>query len=295
MKLEYINKENKYKKLRDVLIKEFNISSREITNLKKRNLIFLNNENTFLDKNLNLNDKIVVSFDYDEDNSNIIPLENNLDIIYEDEWLLIINKPPLMPIHPTSNHFDDTLSNIVKFYYDKINLKKKIRPVNRLDKDTSGIVVFAKNEYIQETLIKQMKNNTFKKTYIALIDGILLKKEDTINKPITRKLPSIIERKISDNGDLSITHYKVLKENKKEKISLLELLLETGRTHQIRVHMQYLNTPILGDTLYGKKSNLISRQALHSYKIEFIHPITKKNINFLANIPNDINNIIKTL
>lgn len=192
-------------------------------------------------------------------------------------------------------HYEDSLSNGVKWYFDSVNLHKKIRPVNRLDKDTSGVVIFAKNEYVQECLIKQMKTNTFIKEYIAICNGLLPCESGIINARIARKPGSIIERCVSDDGDVAITHYKVLKTNSKSNLSVVQLRLETGRTHQIRVHLAYLGNPILGDTLYGNKSSLIERQALHSYKVEFIHPITHIKISLNAPLYDDMNNLIDNL
>ncbi len=151
------------------------------------------------------------------------------------------------------SHFEDSLSNGVKYYFEKNNIKRKIRPVNRLDKDTSGIVIFAKSEYIQEMLVKQMKNNTFEKYYIGILDGIPDKKQGTINAPIARKDGSIIEREVNfENGDTAITHYKVLEE--KNNLSKVEFKLETGRTHQIRVHSKYMSCPILRRFSIWKKN-----------------------------------------
>ena len=214
----------------------------------------------------------------------------NLDIIFEDDSFLIINKAPNIAVHPSINHYENSLSNGVKYYFNKINLNKKIRPVNRLDKDTSGLVVFAKNEYIQENLIRQMKLNTFKKEYIAILEGKLPQKEGIINLPISRKLGSIIEREVNfEEGQEAITLYKVISEM--DNLSLVKFELKTGRTHQIRVHSKYMNCPLLGDSLYNKKSTIINRQALHAQKIEFIHPITKNRISFEAKPPKDILNI----
>lgn len=198
-----------------------------------------------------------MDLNYEETSDNILSVYIPLDIVYEDDAFLIINKPAGIPVHPSLHYYNNSLSNGVKFYFDKIGLNKKIRPVNRLDKDTSGLVVFAKNEYIQECLIRQMQNNQFKKEYIALLDGILEQKEGTVNAPIARKEKSIIERCIWDDGDTAITHYKVLEEY--ACFSLVNFLLETGRTHQIRVHSKYIGHPILGDTLYGKESKLIRK------------------------------------
>lgn len=153
-----------------------------------------------------------------------------------------------------------------------------------------GIVIFAKNEYIQECLVKQMKNNIFKKQYIAVLNGILENKYGTINAPIVRKEGSIIERCINEHGDTAISHYAVLEYLKDATVVLYTL--ETGRTHQLRVHSKFIGHPIIGDTLYGNPSTLISRQALHAYKIEFIHPITKENLKFIADVPDDILTLI---
>ena len=277
-----------YKTLRDVLQREFKLSRREIIKLKKNEAYTINNEFTFLDKELKDGDIIKVIVEFEESNDNIVPAKGNLDILFEDEYLLIVNKPSNMPVHPTSYHFNDTLSNIVRYYFDKNIINRKIRLVNRLDRDTTGIVIIAKDEITQDRLRKQMRTKEFKKTYLAIVDGILEKKEDIINAPIARKLPSIIEREVSNNGQEAITEYKVIKENKDKNISMLEIILKTGRTHQIRVHMKYIGHPILGDTLYSVESSLINRQALHSYKVSFIHPFTNMEMNIEAPLPTDM-------
>ena len=282
MKLEYkINENSKNKTIHSILKNELYFSTRLLTKLIKYKKIFVNNELCNTQNIVNKGDTIKIDFNYIEDNSNIIPTKMNLDIIYEDEWMLVINKPAGIPIHPSRLHYTDSLSNGIKFYFDVINLNKKIRPVNRLDLGTSGVVIFAKCEYIQECFIKQMLEKTFKKEYLCLVDGILDKKSGTINLPIGRKKNSIIERCIDfENGQTSITHYKVLKEF--DNYSLLKCILETGRTHQIRVHMASIGHTVLGDTLYGNESEIVSRQALHSYKIKCIHPVSNKQLEFLA-------------
>ena len=234
-----------------------------------------------------LNSTVTVDLNFEEDNNNIVPIKMDLKIIYEDEALLIIDKPAGIPVHPSILHYTNSLSNGVKYYFDSINLKKKIRPVNRLDRNTSGIVIFAKNQYIQECLIHQMQTKEFKKTYLAVVEGHLKKLNGTIDAPITRKENSIIERCVAENGEKSITHYKVLKQNFEKNYDIGECLLETGRTHQIRVHLSYIGHPLIGDTLYGNNSKYISRQALHAYKVEFIHPITNKLTQFTSDVPKD--------
>lgn len=291
MNLSYqIDKDDHYDNILHVLKEQFLLSDRLITKLKKANKIYLNDLPTYTKKSVTVGDKVSVLIDFEEDNSNIVASNIPLDIIYEDDYLLVINKPANIAIHPSILHFDNSLSNGVKFYFDKLGLKKKIRIVNRLDRNTSGIVLFAKNEYIQECLIKQMKTKELKKEYLAIAKGILESKSDTLNFPIARKEGSIIERTVSSDGDSAITHYDVVKEF--NNLSLVHIVLETGRTHQIRVHFSYIGHPILGDTLYGSPSELINRQALHSYKLTFIHPVTKKVLSLEAPLPNDIENII---
>lgn len=298
MKLEYLVEENKYHNIKEILKCHFGISDRLLTKLKKNNHIFLNSKPTYINCEVKKDDFIVVDLEFNEKSENIIPTKMNLDILFEDESLIIINKPANLPIHPSILHFSDSLSNGIQFYFDSKNINKKIRPVNRLDKDTSGIVIFAKNEYIQEHLIKQMKNKLFKKEYYAILEGNIENKFQTINAPIARKANSIIEREINSNGDISITHLEVIKNfetSSSQKLCFVKLLLETGRTHQIRVHTKYIGHPILGDSLYGKSSELITRQALHAYKISFIHPISNENIVLETSLPEDINRILKEL
>lgn len=174
------------------------------------------------------------------------------------------------------------MANGVKFY---LKNNKKIRPINRLDRDTSGIVLFAKNEYIQELM---KTDGSMKKEYLTIVTGILSNKSGTINKPISRKEGSIMEREINEQGQSAITLYDVLKENVEEGLSLVHVVLETGRTHQIRVHFASIGHSILGDTLYGIPSDKISHQALHAWKLTFIHPITKEKIKIEVPAPWEI-------
>lgn len=290
MKLAYVNS-NKYSNVKEVLKARFSMSDRLLLKLKKLDKIYLNGNVTSANHSVLENDLIECYLDYEEDNSNIVPTEMSLNIIYEDEAYIVVNKPAGIPVHPSMDHYTDSLSNGIAFYFNQIGLKKKIRPVNRLDKDTSGIVIFAKNEYIQECLVRQMKSKEFIKKYIAVVNGNLDNLEGTINVPIARKEGSIIERCVSETGDIAITHYKVLK--RKTDFDIVECILETGRTHQIRVHFAYLGHSLLGDTLYGTSSSLINRQALHAYEVEFTHPLSKKKVKYVANVPEDLNKLME--
>lgn len=290
MRLAYVNS-SKYSNVKEVLKAEFSMSDRLLLKLKKLDKIYLNGNVTSVNHPVLENDLIECYLDYEEDNSNIVPTEMPLNIIYEDEAYIVVNKPAGIPVHPSMDHYTDSLSNGIAFYFNQIGLKKKIRPVNRLDKDTSGIVIFAKNEYIQECLVRQMKSKEFIKRYIAVVNGNLDNLEGTINAPIARKEGSIIERCVSETGDIAITHYKVLK--RKTDFDIVECILETGRTHQIRVHFAYLGHSLLSDTLYGTSSSLINRQALHAYKVEFTHPLSKKKVKYITTVPEDLNKLME--
>lgn len=291
MKLEYkITNLTKYESIKAILKEEFLMSDRLIAKLKNTSQIYINSKPVYINHMFSIGDILSVNLDFNEDSENIVPTKMKLDILYEDESLLILNKPAGIPVHPSMEHYSDSLSNGVKYYFNQISLKRKIRPVNRLDRNTSGIVIFAKNQYIQECLIKQMKTDNLKKEYLALANGNLSKKEQIISAPISRKGNSIIERCVNANGSEAITIVELLKNF--DNYSLIKCILKTGRTHQIRVHMQFINHPILGDTLYGIPSNLINRQALHAYKVSFTHPITKENISIIAELPEDMKKLI---
>ncbi len=293
MILKYIVSDNKYNNINDILKEEFYISNRLFVKLINSNMVLLNGKSVDTRIKINKNDDITVNLDLPEDNSNIVSTVMPLDILYEDNWFLILNKPAGIAIHPSLLHYAHSLSNGVKYYFDSIGLKKKIRPINRLDYNTSGIVLFAKCEYIQEILNRQMQYNLFKKEYLCVINGLLEEKSGILDFPIARKEGSIIERCVSSDGKPSITRYSVIKEFKNQNLSLVKCILETGRTHQIRVHFSHIGHPLIGDTLYGLPSALISRQALHSYKVSFIHPITKKELTLISPLAEDIIGIVK--
>ncbi|MBQ9279954.1 MAG: RluA family pseudouridine synthase [Clostridia bacterium] len=289
-----------------ILRDKLNISARLLTKLKMNEKILVNGKPVFSNYIVHPFDEVMVKIDFEEAD-NILPQAIPLDVLYEDEYLLAVNKPSNMVVHPSSYHPNDTLANAVKSY---LNNHKKIRAINRLDRDTSGIVLFAKNEYIQELMIQE---KSIQKEYLAIVSGKLEDKKGTINAPISRKSGSIMEREINfETGQTAITHYDVIKEvcitkdirnsalkcsinldheenkDNEKYLSLIHLRLETGRTHQIRVHLAHLGNPILGDTLYGSPSDFIHRQALHAWKISFPHPITKEKVEITAPIPDDM-------
>lgn len=205
--------------------------------------------------------------------------------------MIAINKPPNMPVHPSRGHYTGTLANALAYYYKNIGKNIKIRPINRLDKDTSGVVIFAKNSHIQYLMSKE---ETFiSKKYIAVVKGMVPQDKGIIDMPIKRENIDSIKRIVSEDGQKAVTIYEVIDKN--EKYSLLRIDLITGRTHQIRVHMSHIGHPIIGDELYGEVSPLIQRQGLHAEKISFEHPITNKTIELYADIPDDIKKLISVL
>ena len=253
MLLKYIVEDNK--NLRSILKDELNISSRLFNKIKNK-YVFVNGEHAIYYKDLNVDDVVEVDFGYDDENYNNIVSNPDIKfgIVYEDDWLLIVNKGANLPVHPSLNHYDISLSNGIRAYFDKIGLNKTVRLVNRIDKDTTGLVVIAKCEYIQECLIKQMNDNSFIKEYIAIARG-LVDSSGVIDFPIARKDGSIIERCVDlVRGENAITNYVRLNYNPELDISLVKCRLFTGRTHQIRVHFAYIRHPLLGDSLYGLES-----------------------------------------
>ena len=210
-----------------------------------------------------------------------------LDIYYEDEDLLVINKPAGMPIHPSINNYGNTLANALAYYFESQNKPFIFRCTNRLDRDTSGVTIIAKNQLSSGILSTMVMNHDVSREYLAIVKGTDLPDYGTIDAPIGRMPGSIIERRIDfEHGEHAVTHYRVLE--RKNGHSLVSLKLETGRTHQIRIHMKYLGYPLIGDYLYNPDMEHIKRQALHSYRMTFIHPITGTPMDICAALPNDM-------
>lgn len=215
----------------------------------------------------------------------IVPVKGELDILYEDDYLLIVNKPSDMPVHPTKIHQLDTLANIVSDYQKKRGESYIFRALNRLDKDTSGCVLIAKDRVTYGILCGHIQ-----KEYIAVCEGVI-SSVGTVDMPISLREDSKIIREVSGKGQRAVTHYTPITSS--ENHTLLSLTLETGRTHQIRCHMSYIGHPLAGDDLYGGSLALITRQALHCRKTAFVHPFSKQNITIDSGIPEAFDRIIK--
>lgn len=229
----------------------------------------------------------------------LIPVKMDLRILYEDEDILVLNKDADIPIHPSIGNYENTLANAVAYYFAQKGEPFVYRCINRLDRDTTGALILSKNPYSAAVLSQQMKRREIRRTYLAIVEGIP-PQSGTISAPIGRKDGSTIERQVDfENGEKAVTHFERLAVTESspkgssalngcpQDYSLLELHLETGRTHQIRVHMKYLGYPLPGDYLYHPDYRIINRQPLHSYQIEFRHPVTEKAMLFTAPVPED--------
>lgn len=263
-----------------------------ISKLKESpNEIFLNGNQAFSNASLEIGDILKITIVEDESSENIEAEDLPLQILYEDEDILVVDKPAGMAIHPSINHHYGTLANAVMGYYNRQGIKYVFRCLNRLDRDTSGVVILAKHMLAGAIMSKAVKNGLFHKEYMAVVSGCV-KGMGTINAPIGRVEGSIIERQIDMiKGKDAITHYETIKSG--DKYSLLKIVLETGRTHQIRVHMKHTGHPLPGDFLYNPDFRDISRQALHCYKIGFEHPITKESMEFVSELPDDMKRLSK--
>lgn len=277
--------------IKDVLLKKLFVSSRLLRKLKLNKRIFCNEKEAWVNDAVNSGDVVQVDITFEEGNDKIESQEMKLDILYEDNCLLIINKSGDMVVHPTCIHQSGTLANFAKGYLKSKDENVITRFVNRLDRETSGVIIFAKNEYTQEILSRQMQTGEFKKEYIAIVNGIIEKDKGTIDLPIKREEGSIMTRTTGIDGESAITHYEVQK--RLRDMTVVKLKLETGRTHQIRVHMKAIGHPIVGDGLYSDiKTDRIGRQALHAELVEFVHPVTREVIRIVADVPEDISELI---
>jgi len=270
--------------LKDVL----QYSGRQIQKLTRLGGILLNHKKVFLQKKVKPGDVLQVPVLSDR-SYGVIPEEGPLDILYEDNELIILNKPPRRLVHPTGQTISGTLSNYLAGYFKSKDQVFTIRPLHRLDRETTGCVAFAKTPRTQERIEQQLRAGTFKRSYWAIVEGIPEQPSGVIDRPIGPYPGKPNRRMISPLGEQAVTHYRVLSQG--AGLSLLELTLETGRTHQIRVHLASIGYPVLGDKMYGKSSPLIDRQALHALSLQFLHPGDEREICVQAPLPPDFQRI----
>lgn len=273
-------------------LKDKQYSSQIITHLKRtENGILLNGEWGRVRDILHTSDELTIQLVEEKSSENIMPTNLPLDIVYEDEDILIVNKTADMPIHPSQGNYDNTLANAVAYYYKQKGDAFTYRCINRLDRDTTGLLIIAKHMYSASLLSNMVASRQIHREYLAIVTGVI-SESGTITAPIGRVDGSTIERHIDEvNGDYACTHYKRVTYNNGYSLVLLDL--ETGRTHQIRVHMKHIGHPLPGDFLYNPDYSMIERQALHSHKLSFKHPISGELLEFVSDLPEDMKKIIE--
>ena len=282
----------------NITIKDFllsnNISSKAISTLKKQvDGILVNGKGQFTNYKLQPNDILSINLDENNDYENIIATKMDLNILYEDDDIVIVNKSADITVHPSKKYFTNSLVNGLTYYYQNKNMDVKLHCITRLDKETSGCVLFAKNRIAANCLSNMVKQKEISKTYLSLASGKINKQHFLISAPISRISKGNILRCVDfQTGKEALTECFLLEYYPSNDISLLKCLLHTGRTHQIRVHLQYINHPIVSDSLYNKSCNLLLRQGLHCYNIRFIHPISHQLIDVTSQLPADLKQVL---
>ncbi|WP_462408997.1 RluA family pseudouridine synthase [Neobacillus sp. Marseille-QA0830] len=277
--------------IRDFL-KMKDISRTALTDIKfKGGHILVNGDVVTVRYQLRERDMLTLIFPQEEPSAGISGEDIPLSILFEDNYLLVVHKPARMNTIPSREHPAGSLANALIGYYRKIGLPATSHIVTRLDRDTSGIVLIAKHRHIHHLFSMMQRNHLVNRTYEAFAEGCIPDDSGTISAPIGRREQSIIEREVRPDGQFARTHYRVI--NRHQHFTQIELNLETGRTHQIRVHMSYLGHPLLGDDLYGGDTFLMNRQALHCKKIMFVHPITQQEMMFTAALPEDMRAVLE--
>jgi len=272
-------------------VKAKQISKRALTDIKfNGGDLLVNSEHVTVRHKVKEGDVLTIIFPKEERGSGLQADKVPFTIVYEDQHCLVINKPPYVPSIPSREYTKGTLANGLIDYYEKHHIASTVHIVNRLDKDTSGLMLVAKHRFAHSLFSTQQKTKQIHRTYKAVVHGVLNLDQGTITAPIGRKKDSIIEREVCEDGQVAVTHYEVIQ--RLEDKTLVKLILETGRTHQIRVHMSSLGHPLCGDQLYGGNENEIKRQALHSSQLSFWHPLLEKQLTFEAEMPEDMSELL---
>lgn len=275
--------------VRDVLQKRYGVSRRLLVRAKFKGAITRNGQLVFVNETVAVGDVIAVMVHEDEEET-VVPEEMPLVIRYEDEDLMVIAKPAGLVVHPTGNHAGGTLANGVIAYWKKRGERRKFRAVNRLDKDTSGLLIVAKNQWAHEQFSRMQQERTLHRVYRAVAEGELDEDTGTIDAPIGLSENSFITRQVRPDGQAALTRYRVLARG--NGMSFVELTLLTGRTHQIRVHMSSLGHPLAGDDLYGGGRTQIGRQALHAARLSFVHPRSGVRMEWSEPLPADMLDVV---
>lgn len=293
--MEYkIENDEELIRLDKFLLNKLDVSRSKLQEMIKQGLVLVNDDKKKNSYVLRVNDVINVIGELKIE-TDVKPEKMDLDIVYEDDYLMVINKPSGLVVHPAAGHYSGTLVNGLLAHTNSLSSNNgEVRPgiVHRIDKDTSGLLVIAKDDKTHEELSKQLKDKTLSRIYVALVHGRINHDTGTIDAPIGRDPLDRKKMCVTENGKEAITHFKVIERYK--NASLIECKLETGRTHQIRVHMNYINHPIINDPVYGIKKKINNfGQMLHAKEIGFIHPKTKEYMNFKCDIPKEFKEILK--
>lgn len=273
-------------------LRDLGYTRQSLVDLKKMNEnLLIDGKWVYLNHALTAGDELVVQIDEKGFSEKIVPVDLAFKVTYEDEDILVIDKPYDMPIHPSINNYDNTLANAVAYYYKEKGIDITFRCINRLDRDTSGLTIIAKHQVASGILYDRMSRREIHREYLAIVEGEDIEDSGIVDLPIGRKPESGIERCIDiKNGEKAVTHYRV--ENRFYNKALVSLWLETGRTHQIRVHMSHIGHPLIGDWLYNPHNKDMKRQALHSHRLSFVHPITNEQMELVSDIPSDMMEVI---
>lgn len=281
--------------LRTILTRRLFLSRKLLSRLKLTEQgITVNGQRRYINYKVQAGDVVEIRME-EETSEDILPQADiPVDVLYEDDHLLVVNKPAGLIVHPTTGHWANTLANGIVHMWQQRGLRIRFRPIHRLDKETSGVLAVAKNPYIHQNVSEQMKAGTVEKEYTALVHGLVERESGTVDEPIDRNPESPHYRIVTPAGYPSVTHYRVLE--RLPAATLLSIRLETGRTHQIRVHMAYLGHPLLGDGMYGDPSLdaglPLSRQALHAHMLAFRHPVSGERTAFTAPLPGDLTDVL---
>ncbi len=281
--------------VREFIRKHIRLSTKMLKFLKYReDGILVNGERVTVRRRLNVGDRLTLSIKDGEASEDLLPVELPLEILYEDGDIVVPAKPANMPTHPSHNHHDDTVANALAFRYAQAGVPFVFRPVNRLDRDTSGLLLIARNKLSAGILADAMQEGRIRKTYLAVLEGEVSSDKGLIEKPLHRTAASIIVREVcspdAPDAEPSVTEFRVLARG--GGCTLVEAKPITGRTHQLRVHFASIGHPIAGDTLYGLDNGRIERQALHARTLTFPHPTTGKELTFTARVPKDFAELI---
>lgn len=278
--------------LQDILTGPMQISRRMIQKLTRRKGILYNGKPTFLKRNVKKGHIVRVAAEVSSHMA-LQPEPIPFEILYEDEDILLVNKPAGINVHPVQPGQSGTLANGIAWHWKEAGVSLPVRPVHRLDRDTSGILIVAKSAFAHQHLDRQLRERQLARTYVALTDGEVKEDGSILNFPIGKDPRNPAKRKVRQDGDPAVTHFQVIE--RFPAVSLLELSLETGRTHQIRVHLAHIGCPVLGDRQYGHASSLINRQALHASRLSFVHPRTGDPMEFTAPLAADMQALIDNL